>query len=1103
MSTFRPDVLARNAPAGGPCRIARSKASRCDTWPIGARRLLGLLALALLGATPGTAQEVELAADIRTVPNLPSPFSLFRPSVVIDGAILFAADDGVHGLELWRSDGTPEGTWMVKDICPGSCDSRIFHAHGSSRTGDGELLFFSARDGVHGAEPWVSDGTAEGTRLLADIRPGIAGSNPGWFRWSGDEILFTANDGVHGEELWAASADGTTVSFVADIRPGPQGSVPNSLVGGGGGTYLVADDGVHGNEPWFSDGTPSGTHRIADVVAGPTGGATTSQPFPNNPTFVAFLDGRWYFQVAPNGSSFDYELWSTDGSIGDTQRVEDVLGGPVSPYFEVVAAGDAVYFRNRVGSTAFELWRTDGTGAGTHRVADIDPLGDDYVFGLTPFGDKVFFRAERSDTGAEPWLSDGTAIGTLLLADVNPGSDGSSFAVIHRESRVGDRLFFSADDGVHGLEPWVTDGTPAGTTLVADVRPGPEDSTFGIFGPAVFAGTEDHVLFFALGPDATGFEPWITTAEGVGATGLDLDDQASSADAGFLGTATEMVGVGSLAFVEGLDDDERQRLWRTAGSPASAGPLPEAEPTGDQNFVFGLRAVPASGFATFEERQFFAGSDDTVRLWRTDGTDAGTVTLAELETFGNFYPATASLVFFVNDDELFATDGTAVWSLDPLDSVLHAVELGDAVLLQTGGGASLVRLDPPFTSSTLVMAHTPDPDFLVPEPAVAGDRAFYVAYSAATGRELWVTDGTSANTSLVHDLAPGPASALTWPDSGVFEHTFSRQRAIVPLGGDVLFIGDDGVSGKEIWRSDGTEAGTVLVADLRPGSIGSEPLWLTPVGDLVYFVANDGVHGRELWRTDGTAAGTELLDLLPGPESSAPAWLTDVDGVLYFVFTSPAHGVELWRLQPGAPAPELVQDLIVGPDSSSPATLAIAGRRLFLIASDGVTGHEPRSVVVPTRVPRGELIHAFDAGDVVLTLTIHNSSVLELPDETGHELVLPIPAELAPLQISATAGIAGLDAGALVWNGSLPAGATAQITLRLELPAEPGVSSWSFQGELSLDTTANGVKDFAVYTDDPRLPGESDPTIVPSSATFLFGDGFESGSLSAWSRSEP
>ena len=1039
---------------------------------------------------------------MRTVPNDPPQHALFRPSVVVGGVILFVAEDGVHGLELWRSDGTPAGTWMVKDICPGSCDSDVLHTHETSRAGPGGLLFFSARDGVHGREPWVSDGTSAGTRLVADIRPGIASSNPGWFRWSGDEILFTANDGVHGEELWAANADGTAVSFVADIRPGPQGSEPNSLVGGGGGTFFVADDGSHGDEPWFSDGTPGGTHMVADLVAGPGSAATTSQSFPTNPTFVSYLDGRWFFQVDPTGNSFDFELWSTDGSIGNAQRIEDALGDPVGPYYDVVAAGDNVYFRNRVSGAAFELWRTDGTGAGTHRVADIDPLDDDYVYGITAFGDKVFFRAERSDTGAEPWISDGTPAGTLMLADVNPGPNGSAMFAGQRESQVGGRVFFSADDGVHGLEPWVTDGTPAGTALVADVRTGPEAGTGGIFAPALFAGAGDHVLFFATGPGDTGFEPWVTTAEGVGATGLDLDDQASSAHFGLFGVHTEMVGIGGRAFVRALADDDRHRLWRTAGPPASAGPLPVAEPAGDESFVFELGTLEGPGLVTFEERQNAAG-DSSFRFRRTDGTDEGTVTLADLEGFGNFYAATEGLVFFVTDEELFASDGTAVWSLDPLDSALHVVELGGTVLLQTGEAESLLRLDPPFTSATLVQSHAADPDFLVPEPAVAGDRAFYVAYSASTGRELWVTDGTSANTSLVRDVAPGPASALTWPSSPVLEQRLARQRAIVALGDDVLFIGDDGASGQEIWRSDGTEAGTVQVADLRPGAIGSEPLWLTPVGDLVYFVANDGVHGRELWRSDGTTPGTELLDLLPGPESSAPAWLTDVDGVLTFVFTSPAHGVELWRLEPDASTPELVQDLVAGPGSSSPATLALTGRRLFLIASDGVTGHEPRSVGVPTRVPHGELTHDFDAGDVVLTLTIRNSEVLALPDEAGDELVLPIPGELAPLQISATSGTAGFAASSLVWNGSLAAGATSVITLRLDLPAEPEVSSWSFQGELSLDTTLDGVKDFAVPTDDPRKPGESDPTIVPSSPTHLFGDGFESGSFSAWSRSTP
>src|SRR5262249_6239465 len=107
----------------------------------------------------------------------------------------------------------------------------------------------------------------------------------------------------------------------------------------------------------------------------------------------------------------------------------------------------------------------------------------------------------------------------------------------------------------------------------------------------------------------------------------------------------------------------------------------------------------------------------------------------------------------------------------------------------------------------------------------------------------------------------------------------------------------DGTHGDELWQSDGTAAGTVMVKDINPGSAASTPGNLTNVNGRLFFSANDGTHGNELWQSDGMAAGTMMVaDINPGSASSSPSNLTNFNGTLFFSANDGVHGNELWAL---------------------------------------------------------------------------------------------------------------------------------------------------------------------------------------------------------------
>jgi ELWxxDGT repeat protein len=390
----------------------------------------------------------------------------------LNGQLYFSADDGADGYELWKSDGTEAGTVMVEDLFPGTYYDqktqaiRAYSSYPGPFTKFNGELYFPADDGTDGFELWKTDGTKDGTVLVKDIAPGAFDGLPYGGLYSfltpiGGELYFAADDGDHGSELWKTDGTEAGTVLVKDIVPGSFGSEPYNLVNMNGILFFDAFQDNTGNDELFkSDGTAAGTVLVADINPGSSGS------YLHDPTLV---NGILYF--AANDGTHGKELWRSDGTAAGTQLVADLNAGLTGSQLSYLTnLNGTLFFAANDGNLGSELWRTDGTASGTVLVKDIDPgSAGSNVKGIVNVNGTLYFSASDGTHGNELWKSDGTAAGTVLVQDLNQRSVDSNPANF---TVLGNSLLFSADDGFHGTELWKLStsaggGSSSGTAQLA------------------------------------------------------------------------------------------------------------------------------------------------------------------------------------------------------------------------------------------------------------------------------------------------------------------------------------------------------------------------------------------------------------------------------------------------------------------------------------------------------------------------------------------------------------------------------------------------------------------------------------------------------------
>lgn len=566
-----------------------------------------------------------------------------------NGALYFRNRDRLsdNDWELWRTDGTAAGTAKFKNL------RATGNAYPNHLAAVGGYLYFAANEDdtrsgpAYGTQIWRSDGTPAGTILLKQFSSSFASADPAtWYAAAGGQVFFASHQHLHRTDGTPAGTGDIHPANLKSIASEPNLTGPFTALGG---RLLFISDGQGGRELWLSDGTLPGTAPL-DLSPKNNDG---------RPGSFAELNGAVYFQAYGNFASpfaENFALMKTDGTAAGTTVVTSGASVVLGP---MTRSGDALYFNG-----AGELWKTDGTAAGTGLVKDIDTFTTrgSQPRGLTDLDGTLLFVAEENGDVQNPnlWRSDGTTAGTVKVRDdvavSGPSPYGrGQYAVTML--RAGQNVFFPGKQQATGEELWRSDGTAAGTALVADTEPGPASKTISLLAAA------GGRAFYARG-DGVFFSPrFLWASDGTAAGTNLLTEVAVPSDA-------KVVAARDVAyFAAGTPGTPQGGLWRSDGTPGGTALVR----------AFDQAVVPmgatASGLLLFYVGNAAGGAH---QLWATDGTPAGTTLVRE---FQGMYPtATTEPVVFAG--KLFfpaqaAGDSLALWISDGTPAGTRRAYAGD------------------------------------------------------------------------------------------------------------------------------------------------------------------------------------------------------------------------------------------------------------------------------------------------------------------------------------------------------------------------------------------------------------------------------------------
>ncbi len=604
--------------------------------------------------------------------------------------------------------------------------------------------------------------------------------------------------------------------------------------------------------------TPETADANVQLLNSSGGSIVTSTEIGTNPDVIrrSLNAGTYYIRVYPiSGAATNYDLSVSATAIGldiapNTRPTANNIGTlngsrNFNDFVGTIDTNDYYKF-NLTNKSTFNL-----TLSGLSDNADVELLnnsgGTIQISSLTVNANEninttlaagTYYVRVKPVNSAETFYN--LSLSAEIQSDMLEISSGSGSSNPNNLTALGNTLYFSANDAVNGIQLWKSDGSMVGTTKLTNINPGsfnPDKLT--VFGSK---------LLFSADDGTNGRELWVY--DGTTATMVSNINSGSASS-----NPKNLTVVGSKAFFTADDGTNGVELWVYDGTTVSL----------VKDIYSGSTSSSPENLIAFNGKLYFSARDSAngTELWSSDGTTGGTSLVKDIRV-GGLSSAPAKLTVFDSSLYFTANDGIKGFELWKSDG--------------TAGGTSLVQDIAPGTGG-----------FAPSELTVVGSTLYFVTDSNNDFKqELWKIDSNGVNTigRVKNDLNAAP-------------NTGFGPINLTAVGSTLYFTAYGSATGLELWKSDGSDAGTILVKDIWSGADPSNsiPDSLVNFGGNLYFAASEPTNGREIWSSDGTAVGTRRVsNINPGTGNANPAQLTVVGTQLFLTATNGTNGTELWVL---------------------------------------------------------------------------------------------------------------------------------------------------------------------------------------------------------------